>query len=280
MTNSNTDNDNTFFGDGFFEWQRVKSDNDSHQMYHYDAEKQWGAFSHEPFDEQNYTLPAWAIGPFIKYEGNPIFAPDPHGWDTGRYGGGVHNGAAIKKDGSIYYVYRGELPTPKDDPRFAAQRNTGIDYHCDIGVARSNDGIHFERVAGPLFRHDGDEVYSFEDVCCVGHEGKYYMYLNRWDWACHNDPAVCGAYIAVSDDLIHLEKVGLAFPEADRIHRNPCVLQDGDNRPVRDAKGRFVMYINDGIIAYSTDLLHWESTEVDRFWPGGEGCFALAKHNP
>jgi predicted GH43/DUF377 family glycosyl hydrolase len=36
------------------------------------------------------------------------------------------------------------------------------------------------------------------------------------------------------------------------------------------------MYLNHGLIAYSDDLLHWESRDVETPWPGGEHCFALA----
>ena len=57
------------------------------------------------------------------------------------------------------------------------------------------------------------------------------------------------------------------------------VVQDPQNNAVR-INGKFVMYINDGLIAYSDDLLHWESEEVSDLWPGGEGCFALAEHDP
>ena len=123
-------------------------------------------------------------------------------------------------------------------------------------------------------------MYSFEDVNCVEHEGLYYMFVNRWDWERVNDPSVCGTYLAVSDDLIHWEHKGLVFPEAARIHRNGTVLQDPDNRAVRDAQGRFVMYINDRLIAYSEDLLHWESKTLDAAWPGGECAVAVTAYDP
>lgn len=267
-----------FHANGFFEWQQVQSDGEVIDMYHYDADTQWGGFSREP-QPADAPLPEWAIGPFHKYEGNPVFAPDPLGWDCGRQGGGVHNGAVVKRDGRLYYIYRGEFKTPRV-PELAEQLASGIDYHCDIGVAVSPDGIHFERLTGPLFRTGKDFIYSFEDVCCVDAGGVYYLYLNRWDWARHDDPAHSGIIMARSSDLIHWENLGLLFPEAKRIHRNPCVLQDPDNRPVRDAQGRYVMYINDGLIAYSEDLVHWTSQETGHSWPGGEGCFALAGHCP
>ena len=146
---------------------------------HYDETRYWGGFSREPLDLATYRLPDWAIGPFEKYAGNPVFAPDPKGWDCGHFGGGVHNGSVLKKDGRLYFVYRGEFPLP-DEPRFAAHKATGCDYLCDIGVAVSDDGIHFQRVAGPLLRRPEDWRYSFEDVNCVQHEGRYYMFLNRW----------------------------------------------------------------------------------------------------
>ena len=37
------------------------------------------------------------------------------------------------------------------------------------------------------------------------------------------------------------------------------------------------MYINNGLIAFSHDLMHWESEETGYDLPGGEGCFALSR---
>lgn len=264
-----------FFGDGFFDWQLggVQQNNPD---YAFDKERFWGGFAPEGAEGAD-AVPTWAIHGIEKYENNPIFAPDPRGWDNGHYGGGVHNGAVIKKDGYYYYLYRGEFLTP-DDARLEAQRATGIDYHCDIGLARSEDGIHFERVAGPFFRDDEHFIYSYEDVCLVTYKGKYYAYFNQWDWVTFRDPSRCGTCMAVSDDLIHWDFKGLLFPEATRIHRNACVLQNPNNEAVRDKQGRFVMYLNNGLVAFSDDLIHWTSEEMTRF-PGGEGCFALAEYD-
>jgi predicted GH43/DUF377 family glycosyl hydrolase len=57
------------------------------------------------------------------------------------------------------------------------------------------------------------------------------------------------------------------------------VLQNPHNEAVK-VNGRFVMYIDNGLIAYSTDMVHWESHRNPNHWPGGECCFALADHNP
>lgn len=276
--------DNNFHGDGVFEWQFVtanNTDNDENggwgkgKRYRFDAENQWGGFSKDP-EVRNRPVPPWAIVPFEKYDGNPVFSPDPTGWDCGRYGGGVHNGAVVKKDGKMYYVYRAEFDAPKD-PRLEKQLATGIDYLCDIGVAVSGDGKNFTRVAGPLFRDEEHYIYSYEDVCIVDAGDRYYIYLNQWDWANITDPAHSGIIVCESEDLIHWKNLGLVFPDATRIHRNPCVLQDADNRPVRDAAGRYVMYIDNNLIAFSDDLVHWTSEEIPDFMPGGECCFALAR---
>jgi predicted GH43/DUF377 family glycosyl hydrolase len=269
-----------FFGDGFFDWQfSSQGEKEAWEQRQYNEEKYWGGFSRQPFDAANYVLPDWAIGPFEKYSGNPVFAPDLNGWDCGHFGGGVHNGSVLKKDRRLYYVYRGEFPLP-NEPRFDPMRSAGFGYLCDVGVAVSDDGIHFKRVAGPLLRRPEDWMYSFEDVNCIEHEGRYYLFLNRWDWLHFNDPSICGVYLVVSDDLIHWEHKGLVFPKATRIHRNGTVVQDQHNRAVRDNLGRFVMYINDRLIAYSDDLLHWESKELDSVWPGGECSVAIAHYHP
>jgi predicted GH43/DUF377 family glycosyl hydrolase len=123
-------------------------------------------------------------------------------------------------------------------------------------------------------------MVSFEEPHIVEHEGRYYMYINRWDWAHHNDPAHCGTYLAVSDDLLHWEHHGLVFSTARRPHIASKVVQDPHNRAVRDPRGRFVMYINDRLMAYSEDLLFWESKELATGWPGGEICMVFAHYQP
>ncbi len=268
-----------FHGTGFFDWQFASAGHArAWDEWHYDEARYWGGFSREPIDLGD-TLPDWAIGPFTKYPGNPVFRPDPYGWDCGHFGGGVHNGSILQKDGKLIYLYRGEFPIP-DLPPVSSRKTGHFDYLCDVGLAVSNDGITFTRQAGPLLRRPEDWMYSFEDVNCVEHDSRYFMFLNRWDWLNFDDPAVCGTYLAISDDLVHWEHRGLLFPQARRIHRNASVVQDPRNRAVRDARGRFIMYINDGLIAYSDDLLHWESHELDTVWPGGECSVALAHYHP
>jgi predicted GH43/DUF377 family glycosyl hydrolase len=268
-----------FYGDGFFDWQ---FSSEAHRKMwderHYDEERWWGGFSRDPLAEP-YVLPSWAIGPFSKHPGNPIFAPSEDGWDRGHFGGGVHNGAVIREGGRFVYVYRGEFGLERRwRDEFAG---TGIDYLCDIGVAQSDDGVHFVRDAAgsPFFRHDDDERYSFEDVCLVRHEGMFHLFCNRWDWSRARDPSVCGVFHAVSPDLRRWEKLGLVFPKAKTIHRNGVVVQNPGNEAVRIG-GRFVMYINGGLVATSDDLVTWESHEVPELWPGGEGAFALADYAP
>ena len=273
-----------FFADGIFDWQ-FGGKKHYRQMYSdtgYDEKKYWGGFAKD-LPDVSVPLPDWAIGPFDKYEHNPIFSPSATGWDRGRFGGGVHNGAIIRKDGQFFYVYRGEeelSATFWDDANPESTNLGSIDYICDIGIAVSDDGINFRRATqhSPLFRHGKDAKYSFEDVCLVTYEDQYYLYCNRWDWKDVNNPNTNGVFIAISRDMFHWENVGLAFSKAKRIHRNACVVQNPINEAVR-VNGRFVMHINDGLIAYSDNLIEWQSHEVENSWPGGEGCFAVAEYS-
>lgn len=268
---------NDFFGTGIFEWQfSSKIDEQLWNERCYNEDKYWGGFSRDPVPE-DYKLPDWAIGPFTKYPGNPIFEPSSNGWDRGHFGGGVHNGSVLKKDSKFYYIYRGEREL---DPSEGIGLNTHFDYICNVGIAVSDDGINFTRdtLHSPIFKDEEDARYSFEDVNVVRHGDCYYLFCNRWDWDKADDPSVSGIYMATSKDLLNWEKVGLIFPDAKVIHRNPCVVQNPNNETVR-INGKFVMYINGGIIAYSDDLISWESQKVEELWPGGEGCFAVADYS-
>jgi predicted GH43/DUF377 family glycosyl hydrolase len=168
-------------------------------------------------------------------------------------------------DGKFYYVYRGEQELDREPG-----------YICDIGLATSKDGVHFTKDTehSPFFRKGEDSKYSFEDVSLVRFKDTFYLFCNRWDWTRMEDPKSSGAFLATSKDLKHWTKRGLLFPQAGEIHRNPAILQNPQNEAVK-VNGKFVMYINNGIIAYSDDLLHWTSKKVAHPWPGGENCFAL-----
>jgi predicted GH43/DUF377 family glycosyl hydrolase len=241
----------------------------------FSIDRWWGDFSRDLPDQMDmFASNPWSIGPFNKYSGNPVLSPTAGAWDQGIFSGGVHNGSIIVKEGLFYYIYRGTRPIDVS--------TTGeVDYICDIGIAVSKDGIHFTKddVHSPLFRNGEDRKYSFEDVNLVSHEGMYYLFCNQWLWGQQENHGENGTFLATSTDLLHWTKRGIVFPNATRTHRNGVVVQNGDNEAVR-ISGRFVMYINDGLIAYSNDMLNWESHENPNRWPGGEGCFALADHNP
>ncbi|HED03201.1 MAG TPA: glycosylase, partial [Candidatus Fraserbacteria bacterium] len=66
-------------------------------------------------------------GSWIKYSGNPILLPQGQGFESRA----VFNPAAIVRDHSVYLLYR-------------AQDRQGV---SRIGLARSRDGLHFERLA-------------------------------------------------------------------------------------------------------------------------------------
>lgn len=275
-------NKSSFFGDGIFEWQTTSNKlKGKWNSDGYNEEKYWGGFSQHHSVSENDQLPDWAIGPFEKYEGNPIFVPAENGWDRGHISGGVHNGSIIHWDNNYYYVYRGEQPLEQP---LESGGNPEYDYICDIGLAISDDGIHFQRDLenSPFFRSGEDAKYSFEDVNLVRHGDEFYLFCNRWDWNNPKDPIANGAFLAVSHDLRHWDKKGLLFPNAKIMHRNPCVVQNPENYAAR-INGHFIMYLNNGLIATSDDLIQWTSEPVEQQWPGGEGCFALAdysKNNP
>ena len=233
----------------------------------YDPKRFWGGFPKE-FDAAHYKVPDWVLGPFTKSPANPVLGPTPGSWDRGQRvnGGGVHAAAVVVLDGKFCLVYRGEREL---------DRKPG--YIGDIGLATSDDGVHFTKDTehSPFFGKGEDSKYSFEDVSLVRFKDTFYLFCNRWDWTRLNDPKVSGAFMATSKDLKHWTKHGLVFPQATETHRNPAILQNPENEPVK-VNGKFVMYINNGLIAYSDDMLHWTSKKVAHPWPGGENCFALA----
>jgi predicted GH43/DUF377 family glycosyl hydrolase len=262
--------------DGTFAWQFPSADKKKQwEEYSFSIDRWWGDFPKDQPDAMDmFADNEWSIGPFTKFASNPVLAPTPGAWDQGHFGGGVHNGSIIVKDNVFYYVYRGERGI--DIPQISE-----VDYICDIGVATSTDGIHFKKdtAHSPFFRHGEDRQYSYEDVNIVRYEDTYYLFCNQWFWGKQGDNRINGMIVATSKDLLNWKKIGILFPDAKTTHRNGVVLQNPHNEAVK-VNGKFVMYIDDGIVAYSTDLLHWQSHKNPNKLPGGETCFALGEYDP
>lgn len=236
----------------------------------FSTKRWWGDFPHHMVvPEHMFKKYPWAIGPFKKYAHNPVLSPTPGEWDCGHLGGGVHNGAIIFYHGTFYYIYRGERPYSPPVP-----------YICDIGIATSPDGIHFKKIRthSGLFRHGKYKRYSYEDVCVAKYRDTYYLFCNQWYWKDQGDKRINGEFEATSKDLIHWKRVGILFPYAHHVYRNGAVVVNPHNRAVR-INGKFVMYLDNGRMAYSRDMLHWKTVKTTIHFPGGETCFALANYD-
>jgi predicted GH43/DUF377 family glycosyl hydrolase len=214
----------------------------------------------------------WEIGPFARpAEDHPVIAPNPASvfqdpmrkapvhWEA------LHtfNPAAVVRDGKIDVLYRAE------DDTGAMQ----IGMHTSrLGLAESEDGIHFTRRAAPVFYPAEDEQKSrewpggVEDPRVVeSADGTYVLTYTQWNRETYS------VGIATSRDLVHWTKYGPAFLEAEggkyaqlKYKSAGIVTALRDGRLVATKiNGRYWMYWGEGAIhlATSADLIHWTPVE-------------------
>ena len=123
-------------------------------------------------------LEGWEMGPFVKHP-EPVLKPNPESvFDCPIMGKGLrweemntYNPAAVVKDGKVYLFYRADGHNPE----------CGWGRVCRIGLATSEDGIHFteDKTTPPLFGQGDDEAYGIED-CRVAQIGKtYYLTFTK-----------------------------------------------------------------------------------------------------
>lgn len=171
---------------------------------------------------------------FVRWEGNPIMAPQGDGWEAKD----VFNPAAIVRDGRVHLLYRAE------DFSGAGEWNGT----SRIGLASSDDGLHFVRGAEPIV--EPSEAYELpggcEDPRVMEAEGRYWLTYTGYDG---KHARLC---LASSTDLVQWEKHGVLFPDLEW-SKSGAIL----DRPVN---GEYLMYFGDTHLwlARSTDLLHWK----------------------
>jgi len=216
----------------------------------------------------------WQIGPFTRpSSGNPVIAPskettfvDPI-LNASAHWEALHtfNPAAIERDGKIFVLYRAE-----DDS--GAMEIGG--HTSRLGLAESEDGIHFTRRDAPVFYPAKDSQESrewpggVEDPRIVEREdGTYVLTYTQWNRKTYS------VGIASSRDLVHWTKHGPAFltaeggKYAELKYKSAGIVTrlDAEKGRLIAAKieGKYWMYWGEGAIrlATSKDLIQWTPVE-------------------
>ncbi len=214
----------------------------------------------------------WQLGPFLRPpDAAPIITPrkdtlfhGPHSPTPVRWES-LHtfNPGAIVRDGKIYVLYRAE-----DD---SGQMKIG-GHTSRIGLAVSEDGIHFQREPNPVLYPDNDDQKArewpggCEDPRVVeAEDGSYVVAYTQWNHSRYD------AAIATSKDLRTWKKHGPAFAKAyggkykNLQYKSMGIvtsLQDGRLKATK-VNGKYLMYWGEGTIylATSENLIDWDPVE-------------------
>jgi len=170
----------------------------------------------------------------------------------------VFNPAAIVKDNKIHVLFRAE-----DNPGAILGGRTSR-----IGLATSEDGLHFDIHPTPVLYPDSGEFlhYDYPGGCedprvVVTEEGLYVMAYTSWNWD------VARLSIAFSKDLIEWEKKSPAFATAydgkflGNWSKSGSIITrlEGENQVVAKIEGKYWMYWGESFInlAWSDNLYDW-----------------------
>jgi predicted GH43/DUF377 family glycosyl hydrolase len=224
----------------------------------------------------------WQIEPFARPPGaKPVITPNkdslfrnpvdgqPVHWEA------LHtfNPAAIVRDGKIYVIYRAEDDT--------GEMRIGL-HTSRLGLAESDDGIHFTRRPEPVLYPDNDSQKErewpggCEDPRIVeSPDGTYVLTYTQWN------RKTTAAAIATSKDLIHWTKHGPALGAEGKYaalsYKSAGIVTRVAGGRLIAAKigGKYWMYWGEIIVrlAVSDDLIHWTPIEDAH----GEPAAVLAK---
>lgn len=210
------------------------------------------------------------VNGFYKPKENPIIQADstlrffdPIKKDTIRWQrADVFNPAAIVKDNKVFLLYRCE-----DNPAAALGGRTSR-----LGLAESDDGIHFKKFPTPVLYPDNDAFgkYDYPGGCedprlVQTEEGQYVVAYTSWN------NKLARLSIALSNDLIHWTKKGPAFAKAgngkylDTWSKSGSIITTFKNGKQVAAKinGHYWMYWGEKFInlAWSDNLYDWNPSE-------------------
>ncbi len=216
----------------------------------------------------------WQLGPFARpaaADVNPVIRPDPAStFDCPMRGRPVHweaahtfNPAAVVKGGQVWLLYRAE----------DASGVNAIGSHTSrLGLATSDDGLHFARRPAPVFfpADDAQKADEWDGGCedprlVAAPDGTFVLTYTQWN---HKLPRLA---VATSPDLLHWTKHGTIFP-AGSVYTTVSTKSGAIlGKPAADGQlvaakvnGHFWMYWGEGDIrlATSDDLVRWTPVET------------------
>lgn len=215
------------------------------------------------FSTQKENLQAaWAFKEFVKLDSvNPILAPDtsysficPVKNESVRWQAkNVLNPTAFVKDGKVYLLYRAQ------DSAMTSR----------LGLAISDDGIHFTKQPAPLFYPAKDTLLKYEwkggvedpRIVSMPDSGYLLTYTSY-------DGKTARLCFATTFDLVHWEKRGPVLQSPKYINawsKSGAIVveQQGNKMVAKKINGKYWMYFGDTdlFMATSSDLLHWEAVE-------------------
>lgn len=208
----------------------------------------------------------WALLPFTKVDKvNPVLTPSNQQvfqcpilkkevkWEEKD----VFNPAAVVRNGKVYMVYRAEDKIGK----YAGTSR--------LGLAISDDGLHFKKQPQPIFypSNDTQKKYEWEGGCedpriVESQDGRYIMTYTSYDGK------IARLLLATSTDLLHWQKHGLVLGEGK--HKNTwsksgaiVAERKGSKIVAKKINELYWMYWGDTnlYMATSPDLIHWTALE-------------------
>ncbi len=218
----------------------------------------------------NQAQVKWKDGIFVKTSINPIMGPDSAQVfycpmlkkDVQWQKADVFNPAAIVRDNKVYMLYRAE-----DNPKAILGGRTSR-----IGLAVSDDGLHFRRFDKPVIYPDNDAFsgYEFPGGCedprvVETEDGRYVVVYTSWNGKTARLSA------AISPDLLKWEKKGPVFAKAyegkykDTWSKSGSIITHYKNgKPVAwKFKGKYWMYWGEHFVnlAWSENMYDWYPLE-------------------
>lgn len=211
----------------------------------------------------------WVLAPFEKADAvNPILTAStdnificpiwqkPVEWQRKD----VFNPAVVVREGKIFMIYRAEDTIGK----YAGTSR--------LGLAISDDGLHFKTEKEPVFYPDNDKmkVYEWEGGCedpriVESNDGTYIMTYTTYDG---KTARLC---LATSRDLRHWTKQGLVLGEGKYLNtwsKSGAIVckRKGERMIAEKINGKYWMYWGDTnlFMATSTDLIHWSAVENEK----------------